>query len=245
MPLHVVYTDHVLYLHRIQKGQHFGSWFQLRYRSNTPSLPSTKPLLSSRNLCQQATTQNSIRIAMFQRNKIECSTCKPIDHPWSMEWIFSLCCLLDGVEVGGNAVGSLVTHPALPSICGLEQDAAPTSSPRLILQWHCMHWNGNWKWITSPPIVSLIGLSGCWVLIAIPVALYYYWITQLPFTTTEVPVSDSRHQESQTPGSALAPPQSLQLSTHGNRLLLHWAARPSISKEEKTAAPVSVICCCF
>jgi hypothetical protein len=73
----------------------------------------------------------------------------------------------------------------------------------------------------------------------VPLLLNYP--VQLPFTTPELPVSGSRHQESQNPGSALAPPRSLQLSMHGNRLLLHWAARTSISKEEKTAARVSVV----
>jgi hypothetical protein len=58
-------SNNCMYLHNIpslrhvqyKKGLHtitetdLPALFQPRYRSNTPSLPSTKPLLSSRNLC--------------------------------------------------------------------------------------------------------------------------------------------------------------------------------------------------
>lgn len=91
--------------------------FQPRYRSNTPSLPSTKPFLSSRNL-----HPTGIRNVMFMQHLQTHGSIHPGNG-----------CLLDGVEVGSDVVSSLVTHPALPSVCGLEQNAAPTSSPSLIL----------------------------------------------------------------------------------------------------------------
>ena len=55
-----MYLDNIPSLRHVQykKGLHtmtetdLPTLFQPRYRSNTPSLPSTKPLLSSRNLCQ-------------------------------------------------------------------------------------------------------------------------------------------------------------------------------------------------
>jgi hypothetical protein len=91
---------------------------QPRYRSNTPSLPSTKPFLSSRNLWQQPASQLRTKCLWQARERSSSS------RVW----------LLDGVEIGGDVVGSLVAHPALPSVCGLEQHAAATSSPGLLLE---------------------------------------------------------------------------------------------------------------
>jgi hypothetical protein len=60
--------------------------------------------------------------------------------------------------------------------------------------------------------------------------------------SNEIPVSGSPRQGSQTPGSAPAPPQSLQLSTHGNQLLLPAGRHEHLQITEKHQASAR---CCF
>lgn len=57
--------------------------------------------------------------------------------------------------------------------------------------------------------------------------------------TNVLPASDSRRQEFQTPGSALAPPGSLQLSTHETNYCN--VSSKIISKEQKTTTQVSIL----
>jgi len=131
--------------------------------------------------------------------------------------------LLDGVQVGGDVVGSLVAHPVLPSVCGLQQHATATSSPGLLLQ--CIEFDFELVHSTIKPFsfidralqlfaTSNKAISGKEIVSCIAISFVF------SILSNELPVSGSPHQGCQTLGSAPAPPQNLHLSTHGKQLLL-------------------------
>jgi hypothetical protein len=91
-----------------------------RRRSPARTLCCDQGICRRETMQQQYVCEHNIMVCLTQENKVK--------------WVVLI--PLDRVEIPGDVISSLVAHPALPGVCCLEQDAASTCRPCLILLHH-------------------------------------------------------------------------------------------------------------